>query len=241
MELMVSKVTHRRFGDVIFATPSEQCEMRVKTFLVKEPDTLEWLKQLDPGEVLYDVGANVGMYSIWAAKTTGARVFAFEPEGQNFAVLCQNIMLNQVDVMAYPLAISDEAKVAPLYVAKFDPGSSCHTFGECVTYKGKEMREDFAQGSVSVRLDDLLAILPPPDLIKIDVDGLEPKVVWGALDCIEVARSVLIEIDTNREDHRDIIGTMEAIGYRWDAAQAHDARRPSGPFKGIGNVIFSRC
>lgn len=240
MELTVSKITHKVFGDVLFATGNEQCEMRVRTFFYKEPDTIEWLKELDPGEVLYDIGANVGMYSVWAAKTTGARVFAFEPESQNFAILCQNIMLNRVDVMAYPLAISDEAKVAPLYVSQFEPGGSCHTFGEAVTYKRKEMREDFAQGSVSARLDDMLATLPPPDLIKVDVDGLEPKVLRGALRCLSTVRSVLVEIDTNRDDHKALVGRMEDMGFCWDAAAADAARRDDGPFKGIGNVIFRR-
>ena len=240
MELIVSKIRHPRFGDVLYATPNEQCELRVRTFFTKEPDTLEWLKELNPGEVLYDIGANVGMYSIWAAKTTGAQVYAFEPESQNFAVLCQNIMLNQLDVMAYPLAISDEATVAPLYVAKFEPGASCHTFGEAVTYKQKAMREDFAQGSVSVCLDDMLTVLRPPDLIKIDVDGLEPKVIRGAQECLSVARSVLIEIDTNRDDHRSLVGRMEDMGFTWNAWQAEQSRRKEGPFRGIGNVIFRR-
>ncbi len=242
MELTVSKIAHKVFGDVLFATPTEQCEMRVQTFFHKEPDTIEWLAELDPGDVLYDVGANVGMYSIWAAKTTGARVFAFEPESQNFAILCQNIMLNRLGpmVMAYPLAISDEARIAPLYVSRFEPGCSCHTFGEAVTWKRKEMREDFAQGSVSVRLDAMLGVLPPPDLIKIDVDGLEPNVLRGAMECVEAARSVLVEIDTNREDHNDLFSIMEGMGFRWDGVQAEASRRKEGPFKGIGNVIFRR-
>lgn len=74
-------------GDVYFVTPNEHCEFRVRSFFDKEPDTIEWLAEINPGEVYIDVGANVGMYAIWAAKTTGARVVAFEPESQNFALL----------------------------------------------------------------------------------------------------------------------------------------------------------
>lgn len=61
----------------------------------KEPWTVEWLRgAVRPGEVLYDVGANVGTYALVAAKHAPARVVAFEPGYANFARLCDNIRLN---------------------------------------------------------------------------------------------------------------------------------------------------
>lgn len=244
MEFTVAKIEHPT-GDVLYVTPNKQCDLRVRSFFDKEPDTIAWISELNPGEVFVDVGANVGMYSLWAAKTTGARVFAFEPESQNFALLCQNILINRCDVMAYPLAVSDStriARTAPLYLSQFAPGGSCHTLGESVDFKGRPMKPAFVQGTCAVSLDGLWqddAILPP-DFIKIDVDGLEPAVIRGAPHCLENARSVLVELDINRPTHAAVIGQMEDIGFRWDKEQADKSRRKEGAFTGIGNVIFRR-
>jgi FkbM family methyltransferase len=197
MEINAAKI-HHPTGDIFYVTPNPQCEFRVRSLFTKEPDTIAWIAEFNPGEVFIDVGANVGMYSIWAAKTTGARVIALEPESQNFALLCQNIAINQTDVLAFPMAVSDTCSYAPLYLSDFGGGGSCHTFGEKVNFKGDPMQPAFIQGSVSTTLDALLAqgAILTPDHIKIDVDGLEHKVINGALECLSVARTVLVEIDS---------------------------------------------
>lgn len=81
---------------VVYVTPTTHTKWRVDSLFEKEPITIQWIGELAAGEVLVDVGANVGMYTIWAAKTRGARVFAFEPEAQNYALLNRNIVLNNL-------------------------------------------------------------------------------------------------------------------------------------------------
>ena len=68
--------------EVVYSTPNIFTKYRVDSLRSKEPDTIAWIAGFQPGEVLVDIGANVGMYTIWAAKTRGVRVFAFEPESQ---------------------------------------------------------------------------------------------------------------------------------------------------------------
>ncbi len=70
---------------------------------------MAWIAGFEAGEVLVDIGANVGMYTIWAAKTRGVTVYAFEPESQNYALLNKNIFYNQLGdrVHAYGVALSD--------------------------------------------------------------------------------------------------------------------------------------
>ena len=84
----------------------------------KEPWTVRWIEEyLEPGEVLYDVGANVGAYSLIAAVgVPGSRVVAFEPGPANFAALCANLELNAVveRVIAVPLALGDRPRAASL-------------------------------------------------------------------------------------------------------------------------------
>src|SRR5262249_51173601 len=96
---------------VVYATPTVFTRWRVDSLFEKEPVTIEWIGGFRAGEVLVDVGANVGMYTVWAAKTRRVRVFAFEPEAQNYALLNRNILLNGLETLAsaYCLALSSEA------------------------------------------------------------------------------------------------------------------------------------
>ncbi len=212
----------------------------------KEPDTIEWIRGFQPGEVFIDIGANVGMYSIWAAKTRGVRTFAFEPESQNYALLCRNIAMNGLmdHVVAYCLALSDSAGYSLLHLSQFKLGSSCHSFGEKVDHQLAHRDTQLSQGCVAATLDALVAdgVLPAPNHIKIDVDGLEHKVLTGCRSVLGDARlkSVLVEINTNLAPHRQIIADMKALGFGFSAEQAALAQRSEGAFKGVGNYVFRR-
>src|SRR5262249_39850053 len=72
----------------------------------KEPFTVEWIEQsIKPGDVFYDIGANVGAYSLIAAKNTRnrARVFAFEPSPASYVDLSRNVALNGCEESVTPL------------------------------------------------------------------------------------------------------------------------------------------
>ena len=237
-----------REGDieVVFCTPNLPAQFRVDTLRSKEPDTIDWIRGFSPGEVLIDIGANVGMYTIWAAKTRGVRVFAFEPESQNYALLYRNIIRNGLSeqVTAYCLALSDESAFARLYLSDFYAGGSCHTFGEQVDHRLEQRHSRYSQGSISCPLDRLVAdgVVPVPNHIKIDVDGLEHKVLHGCAETLKnpLVKSVLVEINTNLELHRNIILEMQALGFGFSDAQVASALRTEGAFAGVGNHIFHR-
>lgn len=241
MNIDIVEVPHET-GAVRFGIQGKATQWRIDTLFTKEPDTIEWIASMDPGDVFVDIGANVGIYSIWAAKTRGAQVFAFEPESQNFAMLNVNIAINRLDVVAYPFALSDEIAIGPLFLAQFGPGGSCHTFGEQIDYQGRPSTPVHSQGSVAFPLDHLvkLGVVPWPDFIKIDVDGLEPRVFRGAQAAMGRAKSVLIEINTNLPEHMLIVADMERADFRFDPEQVEKARRTEGAFKGVGNYVFRR-
>ena len=117
---------------MIFATPNSGTKWRVDTIHSKEPCTLEWIASFDRADVLVDIGANVGMYTVWAAATRGVNVFAFEPEAQNYALLNRNILFNRLQqrVKAYCIGLSDTAGLSELYMADVVAGGSCHALGE---------------------------------------------------------------------------------------------------------------
>lgn len=231
---------------VVYVTPTMHTKWRVDSLFEKEPITIEWIGELAAGEVLVDVGANVGMYTIWAAKTRGARVFAFEPEAQNYALLNRNIAMNGLDgqVKAYCVALSDAGGYSELHLSDLQPGGSCHSLGERVDFKHEPMNPEYSQGCIAARLDDLVAagVVPTPHYIKIDVDGFEPKVIAGSRKVLadRTLRSLLIETNQNLEDHRQMVGELQSLGFRYDPAQVAAAERKSGAFKGVAEYVFRR-
>ena len=131
--------------------PAVFTKWRVDSLFTKEPDTIEWIRGFQAGEVFVDIGANVGMYTIWAAKTRGVRTFAFEPESQNYALLCRNIVMNELSerVVAYCLALSDSAGYSLLHLSQFQLGGSCHSFGEKIDHNLEHRDTKLSQGCVS--------------------------------------------------------------------------------------------
>ena len=240
-----ARITHDGV-EVTYHTPSAFLKWRVDSLFTKEPCTIEWIAGFKQGEVLVDVGANVGMYSVWAAKTRGVRVYAFEPEAQNYGLLNRNLVLNSLgeQVKAYCLALSDRAGFGELHLATLDAGGSCHSYGERVDFKHEPMQPRFSQACISARLDDLVrdGIVPQPDHLKIDVDGFEPKVIAGAQQVLQSSRlkSMLVEVNQNLADHREMVAALNAMGFRHDAAQVARAERKQGPFKGCAEYVFRR-
>jgi FkbM family methyltransferase len=231
---------------LLFATPSVLTMQRVQTIREKEPWTLEWIAGFREGELLVDVGANVGMYTIWAAKTRGARVVAFEPEAQNYALLNRNIQLNGLAdrVTAYCMGLSDRSGLSVLHMADLRAGASCHSVGEALDFRHQPLPTRFTQGCIAATLDELVAsgAVPMPSHIKVDVDGFEPRVVSGARTTLADARlrSLLVETNRNLEDHMAMVREIEGAGFRFDPAQVARAERKSGAFQGVAEYVFQR-
>jgi FkbM family methyltransferase len=229
-----------------FMTPSAFTKWRVDSIYTKEPCTLEWIAGFGKDEVLIDIGANVGMYSVWAAATRQARVFAFEPESQNYALLNKNIMVNRLQdrVRAYCIGLSDKATVTDLFLSEFKIGGSCHTVGQSIDFKLAPMTAVYRQGCPVFKLDDLVAsnTVPIPNHIKIDVDGIEHKVLAGAANVLKqpALRSLLIETNLNLVDHQMMVDVLTSAGFKHDPSQVQRAMRRDGPFKGVAEHVFKR-
>jgi FkbM family methyltransferase len=231
---------------MVFATPSVMTRWRVESIYKKEPCTLEWIAGFQADEVLVDVGANVGMYTVWAAATRKVKVFAFEPEAQNYALLNRNIIANglQDRVRAYCMGLSDSQGLTELYMADMRIGGSNHTVGEAVDFKLEPSQFAYRQGCIVNTLDALVhsQAIPLPAHIKIDVDGIEAKVVAGAKTILTNTgvRSLLIETNTNLAEHRNMIHALTDLGFKYDPVQVHQAMRTDGAFKGVAEHVFKR-
>lgn len=230
--------------EVIFIHENANTKWRIDTLFEKEPHTLAWLNRFESHETFIDIGANIGLYSIWAAILSGVNVYSFEPDGQNYALLNKNIFVNNLypdkKVLAYCCAISDGIKFSELYSSACSAGSSYNDFNQRLT--GRVTK--FVQGCISVSVDELVAsnIIPHPDHIKIDVDGYEHLAVLGCKEVIESGKlkSILIEIDRNDENHLPIIDYMLENGYTYSKEQVEGKRllKSAPGVEATGNYIF---
>ena len=116
----VTTVTHNGIK-LKFATPNPLTRWRAETFASKEPETLQWIDEMKPGDVLWDIGANVGLYSIYAAKKHGIKVFSFEPSIFNLKLLGRNCAVNSVSslITILPFALSTAQNLVACVIQLF--------------------------------------------------------------------------------------------------------------------------
>lgn len=211
----VRKVAARN-GDIAFWSANEICWWRAETLLTKEPETIEWIDGFAEGDVYWDIGANVGVYALYAAKRPNVRVLAFEPSPFNYYALCRNVELNQLSetLSAYCLAFNNVSVLDYFNMSTVEIGGALSSFGETADYWGKQFKPQFRQAMIGFSLDDFVARFNPPfpTHLKIDVDGIEAKIVEGGMKTLADPRlkSVSIELDVKRtaeETHvSDLLG-----------------------------------
>ena len=119
----IIEVEYPGYGTFLMSALTDMMRWRAKTFLKKEPTTLEWLQSLEPESILIDIGANVGIYSIPSALFHVSKVVCVEPEPRSYSSLLRNIEINNIPedkIEALPLAISTEFEdsITRLYLTK---------------------------------------------------------------------------------------------------------------------------
>ncbi len=192
---------------------------RASTLLTKEPDTIRWIDTFLPDDLFYDIGANVGVYTLYAAIVRGCQVVAFEPSAVNHAVLTRNVELNGVDirVSAFCLALDQQTRIEHLYMQTTSPGGALSTFGVPVDYRGQRFKPVFRQAVIGITLDAFQETfgLPCPQHIKIDVDGNEDRIIAGAAKTLQnpQVKSVLMELNEAMEGQRRLIEQMTVWGF----------------------------
>ena len=196
-------------------------KFRARTFNDKEPEMLDWLDEnLQDGDVFFDVGANVGIYSIYAAlRKPKAMVCAFEPEYSNLHQLKMNIINNDLlnNVITFAIALSDQTGVSYLHIQDLTPGAALSTehresinktFGKDVVWK---------EGVGTSTLDYISENLDiQPNLIKIDVDGNELKILNGGRKVFSnnKLRSIIIEMIEHLPNYSGIKKYLNYQGFK---------------------------
>jgi FkbM family methyltransferase len=162
---------------------------RVDRLFNKEPETIAWINSMNQSAIFYDIGANIGLYTIYAAVKRQCSTYSFEPHAANFKSVIENVEANKLkNSYAYPVAINKNFGLSSMAVKNLYAGVADNVV---------DSSSEIYHGVVSISLDDVVGknILPQPDYIKVDVDGFERNVFEGSQQVFKNAKSILIEID----------------------------------------------
>ena len=218
-------------GPLSFVLLGKTSGGRALSLLTKQPATIEWIDGFAPGSVFWDIGANVGTFSLYAALGTDTRVVAFEPAAVNYFLLAANCEANnlfeRIDCLL--LGVGRERAVDRLEVSQFRSGRS-------FSFRGKNS-ESFAakQAAIVLSIDQLVGDygLPCPNYIKIDAPGSSEAIIAGAARTLrrDELRQVHLEIREQSKGAQRIIDLLKEGGL---------APAGRGLHGGSSDVTFSR-
>jgi FkbM family methyltransferase len=166
---------------------------------------------LRPGMVFYDLGANIGFFSLMAARLVGpeGRVISFEADPEIAARLRENLARNQF-THAHVEQEAVWSESANVSFARVDPSTSPDRGLGHVSPNGS------APGTITVEavsLDQYTASHPPPDFLKCDVEGAEVAVFRGASQLFAGKRPILLVEIHSPENHRALLQKFAGHGY----------------------------
>lgn len=234
-----------RLGETIFqlADFGPTCRMRGRTFEFKEPETIRWIDSMSGKDLLIDIGANIGLYSLYAGIKC-IPTYAIEPDSLNFALLNLNIYNNGcVDfVRSYCIALHDHLCVAELSKQNLEWGGALSCFEGNTDQNGNMFKALHQQGAVGIPLDMFCNLAKiAPTHIKIDVDGNELLILQGASNTLanSALRSLLIELDEDNPSHLKSLDLLESFGFKLQEKCQSDLVANSGHHTSY-NYIFVR-
>ena len=166
-----------------------------------EGDTTKLFEKIvKKGNVVVDMGANIGYFTLLSAKLTGreGKVFAFEPNPKNFEYLIKNIGLNNYDnVIAEQKAVSDTNGNIKLFICPYDTGH--HTINQKEGIEAYRLGRKGEVSSIdieSVKLDDYMRDKTDKiDVMKVDIEGAEALAFSGMKEIINKNRNIKIFLE----------------------------------------------
>jgi len=228
-----------------FSVPNRLNHFRTRTFAAKEPETLSWIDAIPRGAILWDIGANIGLYACYAARARDCHVIAFEPSVFNLELLARNISLNglseRVTIVSLPLF--ENVAQSTLNMTTTEWGGALSTFGMPVGFDGAALEKVFEFRTVGLSMDDCISklALPLPEYLKMDVDGIEHLILRGGPKVLRHVRGVSIEINDAFAMQAEVSRQLlESAGLRF-ISKAHSPLIESSPrFKRTFNQVWAR-
>ena len=226
-----------------FFIPNQLNRFRIRTFSSKEPETLEWIDEyFNEKTILWDIGANVGLYSIYAAKKKNCCVYSFEPSVFNIELLAKNIYVNnlQSKIHIIPLPLDNCISINKMRMSSTNQGGALSSFNHEFGHDGKKISSIFEYSILGLTMDKMKSLgIQQPNHIKIDVDGIEHFILQGGFKVLKSCKSILIEINDDFEDQaNECKELLSKIGFTLDKKE-HGIRYDNvSPFSKTFNQIW---
>ena len=197
--------------NILFFAPNELIKWRVKTIYSKEPETINWIDTFKKNSVFWDIGANIGLYSIYAAlKLKDLKIIAFEPSSLNYSILSKNISINKlnkkINIFQIPLS-SYKNKFLDFHETSLSEGSALHSFDS--KSNKKKILNSYKIYGTSIDFIIKNKIIDFPDYVKIDVDGIEDKILNSAQSLLKSKKLKSILIETSISKKKKIISLFK--------------------------------
>jgi FkbM family methyltransferase len=209
---------------------------RANTFFIKEPGTIEWISSFKSSSIFYDIGANIGVYTLYGSKLVN-QVYAFEPHIGTCMNLLRNIKVNNINnISVLSTALHDKCGFFNFYYYSDEAGSSNSQLNETdVKFTPTNVELKYA-----VTIDQLIStnVIKPATHIKMDVDGNELLILNGMTKLLSdrVVESLQIELDQNRINKATDI--LQQYGYKL-IKEHYTSNGQMAVKDGIDNVIHN--
>jgi FkbM family methyltransferase len=230
------KISYRNFGPVT--------RWRANASLTKEKNTIKWINSFQKGSKFLDVGAHMGIFTLYAAKVMECDVVSVEPSAITFALLNLNISDNNIGVKVIPIPVAAGSKkdLNKYYFTSQSIDAGCGHPYDPINTRGEDYNPDLEQGIVVLKLDDIYEKYGPFDHIKIDIDGHEKECLAGSeiLLSSKELKSLLIELNENAEEYSNIIEKIKSYNFILNKELTSESFVSEKRGSKIYNHIFNR-
>ncbi len=236
---------------ITFFTPNKLTETRVNDIFHSEIETINWIKKFNKSKkiIFWDIGANIGIYSIYAAiKHKNIEITSFEPSTNNLRVLSRNISINKlqkkIQINQLPLS-NKKNQYLLMRESSFIQGGALNSYHEKTNFEGKKLQEINKYKILGTTINSILnnKISKCPNYVKIDVDGIEHLILSKANNLLKNKdlKSILIEINENyKRQLNSVLKIMKKNKFKLLSKEQSNLNNTPLKFKNTYNYIFVR-
>ena len=217
-------------------TPNYLTNWLADDFFYKEPETIQWIDNFQKFKItkkiiFWDVGANIGIYSLYAGKKyKKIDIVSFEPSTSNLRILSRNISINNLEkkIKIFQIPLGNEKHSFGVFKeSKFAEGESLNSYGSNLDFEGKKINAENKYQIYGSNINQLIkdGVVPVPNFLKIDVDGLEHLILKGASKVLKNnnLKSISIELNENyKNQFNQDMKIMKKSGFTYIAKKRNE-------------------
>lgn len=237
---MDNEISHVDIRGIQFKLKTYNRSLKLCARMNYEIENMDFIDMIPKGEILYDLGACEGRFSIYAAKK-GIETYAFEPDQYNYSVLEENIQLNQLEskLSSFKVGVGDKNDIVKMMIGQ--PWSGGHQkVVQYENYTRTDLQFDFVESTKIklVVLDDFIIErqLPIPNYMKVDIDGSELPFLSGAKKTLShsLMKGIIFELSIVDNNFDMIIDLLQELSFE------EIKRIPVPNENNLYNFIFSK-